>query len=296
MTIPLTFFYEWENLDVKLYGNIMREFKDNGAEYLVINDSMLKKIISDPMYLLNLRKLQYDIGIKFFEVHGLWSRGWDPCCTDFPRRPGIIADHKLAMNYAAELGCKTYVMHIGAFESVFFRTPNEELRANAVQVFEQLIPEAEKLGLVIAVENSYEISNTPDEVLYYINYFNHPNLACCFDAGHANIMTPGPGKTNDQYSFEVKEAWADNVVQYENAIEKLSPHIVTMHLHDNSGFGDEHSLPFTGTLDWQALTEKIAKLPRLMSLQSEVKTGATSSWSIRKLCETFRKLFPESFR
>ena len=288
MTIPLTFFYEWENLDVKLYGIIIREFKDNGAEYLVINDSMLKKIISDPMYLLNLRKLQYDIGIKFFEVHGLWSRGWDPCCTDFPRRPGIIADHKLAMNYAAELGCKTYVMHIGAFESVFFRTPNEELRANAVQVFEQLIPEAEKLGLVIAVENSYEISNTPDEVLYYINYFNSPCLQCCFDSGHANIMAPADWKKQEDYSAQLKFAWENYVEQYPDALEKLSPYIVTCHLHDNDGYSDAHILPGRGTIDWKKLVPALKKCPDLRSMQTE--TVYSPDLSVGEVVSTFDAL------
>ncbi len=290
---PISFFYSWENISESLYPSVMREFRDNGAKHLVINDFLLGRIIHDPHCLPRLRKFQHDAGINFFEVHGLWSTGYDLVCTDRSRRPGLIADHKLAMNYAAEMGCRTYVIHIGAYESVFFRTPNSELRPNGIAVLEQLLPEAEKLNLVIAVENSYEISNTPDEVLYYIRHFDNPHIGCCFDSGHANIMEPAPGKTQDRYCDDLKEAWENHVVQYRDAFKKLSPYIVTVHLHDNNGFQDQHSLPFTGTVDWGKLASGLASLPRLQSIQSEVRTGTTAEWSIRRLCETFASIFRE---
>ena len=292
-TVPLSYFYAWDKIPFEMFPNMMREFQDNGAKHLVITDFMLENMIRDPQYLLSLRKHMFDTKMEFFECHGLWSRGNDMVCIDKCRRPGLIADHKLAMSYAAELGCKTYVMHIGAYESVFFSTPNEELRPNGIEVLEQLLPHAEKLGIIIAVENSYEISNTPDEALYYVEHFKHPNLGCCMDVGHANIMAPGEGKTNDRYHADLLEAWHGKVVQYENAFEKMAPYIVTMHLHDNDGFGDHHWLPGYGTINWEELASKIATLPRLQTLQCEVRMGAGVPWTIRKVCETMQKIFPE---
>ena len=292
MKVPLSFFYHWQNIPEDMYPHVMREFHDNGVCNLVVTSWLLERIIHEPYLMMTLKTMLRNTGMRFFEVHGICSTGNDLVCTDRFRRPGMIADHKLAMACAAELGCKTYVIHIGAYESVYFQTPNDVLRPNGIAALEMLLPEAEKLGIVIAVENSYEISNTPDEVLYYVNYFRHPNIACCLDVGHANVMAPGPGKSYDRYSSELKDAWHGNIVQYAGALEKMAPWIVTMHLHDNNGFADQHGLPGCGTIDWPLLASKIETLPRLMSLQSEVANGPSASWSIRRLCETFQRIFP----
>jgi sugar phosphate isomerase/epimerase len=37
-----------------------------------------------------------------------------------------------------------------------------------------------------------------------------------------------------------------------DAIEALAGHVVTTHVHDNRQAGDDHLLPFAGTIDWQA--------------------------------------------
>ena len=293
MDAPISFFYHWQNIPDEMYPNVMREFHDNGVRNLVATQWLLERMIREPALPMSLKTMLRNTDMRFFEAHGICSTGNDLACTDRFRRPGMIADHKLAMGCAAELGCKTYVVHMGAYESVYFQTPNEELRPNVIEALEQLLPEAEKLGIVIALENSYEIANTPDEVLYYLRHFEHPSLACCLDVGHANVMAPGPGKSPDRYHPDVIDAWHGHVVQYDGALEAMAPWIVTMHLHDNNGFADQHNLPGTGTVDWTALAQKIKKLPRLISLQSEVKNGPSASWSIRKLCETFRKIFPD---
>ena len=293
MGVPISFFYHWQNVSENMYPNVMREFHDNGVANLVVTSWLLERIIHEPYLLMTLKTMLRNTGMRFFEAHGICSTGNDPACTDQFRRPDMIADHRRALQCASERGCRTYVIHIGAYESVYFQTPNELLRPNVIETLEKLLPEAERLGIVIAVENSYEISNTPDEVRYYIQYFNHPNLGCCFDAGHANVMASAPGKKLEKYHPDVLDAWHGRIVQYDGALEKLAPWIVTMHLHDNDGFSDQHSLPGTGTVDWNVMAAKIRTLPRLMSLQSEVKNGPSASWSIRRLCETFRQIFPD---
>lgn len=55
------------------------------------------------------------------------------------------------MEYAADLGCRTYVMHIGAFDCYYKDTTLEEMRRLAVESLEKLIPAAEKLGIIIAI-------------------------------------------------------------------------------------------------------------------------------------------------
>ena len=63
------------------------------------------------------------------------------------------------------------------------------------------------------------------------------NVGVCLDYGHAHLM----GDLGD-------------------AVETLSGHLWTTHVHDNNGKRDDHLVPFSGTIDWDAAmmaTQKI---------------------------------------
>ena len=287
--IPLSHFFPWKKINDDFVTNILCEFADNGAESVVLTDDWGKRLVKEPGFYTTLLGWLRESGMKIFECHGLWSIAYDLNITDRPRRRAMIEEHKLCMEYAADLGCRTYVMHIGAFDCYYKDTTLEEMRRLAVESLEKLIPAAEKLGIIIAIENSFEPSNTPDEVLYFLNYFNTPVLGCCFDTGHANIMTKTPGKDPAKYASYMNVCWKNGVVEEADAFGKLAPHIVTCHLHDNDGYGDAHNLPGTGTIDWKTLIPALKNCPRIVSMQNETSAGAYHV-SIAKLCRTFDEL------
>ncbi|MGN0872380.1 MAG: sugar phosphate isomerase/epimerase family protein [Victivallales bacterium] len=287
--IPLSHFFPWKKINDDFVTNILCEFADNGAESVVLTDEWGKRLVKEPGFYTTLLGWLRESGMKIFECHGLWSIAYDLNITDRPRRRAMIEEHKLCMEYAADLGCRTYVMHIGAFDCYYKDTTLEEMRRLAVESLEKLIPAAEKLGIIIAIENSFEPSNTPDEVLYFLNYFNTPVLGCCFDTGHANIMAKTPGKDSAKYASYMNVCWKNGVVEEADAFGKLAPHIVTCHLHDNDGYGDAHNLPGTGTIDWKMLIPALKNCPRIVSMQNETSAGAYHV-SIAKLCRTFDEL------
>ncbi len=287
--IPLSHFFPWKKINDDFVTNILCEFADNGAESVVLTDEWGKRLVKEPGFYTTLLGWLRESGMKIFECHGLWSIAYDLNITDRPRRRAMIEEHKLCMEYAADLGCRTYVMHIGAFDCYYKDTSLEEMRRLAVESLEKLIPAAEKLGIIIAIENSFEPSNTPDEVLYFLNYFNTPVLGCCFDTGHANIMAKTPGKDPAKYASYMNVCWKNGVVEEADAFGKLAPHIVTCHLHDNDGYGDAHNLPGTGTIDWKMLIPALKNCPRIVSMQNETSAGAYHV-SIAKLCRTFDEL------
>lgn len=286
--IPLAYYYSWSNANDTMIPNIMAEFKWHGINDLVLSNIFLQRALLEPAFFGALRYHASNQKVNLIEAHAPYGQHFDLSCPDKGRRKRMIEDHKCAMGYSADFGSKTYTIHVGAFESIFYHTPNEVIRTYAVDTLEKLLPEAEKLGIVIAVENSFERSNTPDEVLYYIEYFNSPWIKCCFDVGHANIMAPSPDKVQEKYGDSLKKAWDNNVIEYENALEKLAPHIVTCHIHDNNGYDDGHALPGTGTVDWKKTVEGLAKCPNLLSMQTEV---VTNSMAIGTLVDTFKNLF-----
>ena len=287
--IPLSHFFPWKKINDDFVTNILCEFADNGAESVVLTDEWGKRLVKEPGFYTTLLGWLRESGMKIFECHGLWSIAYDLNITDRPRRRAMIEEHKLCMEYATDLGCRTYVMHIGAFDCYYKDTTLEEMRRLAVESLGKLIPAAEKLGIIIAIENSFEPSNTPDEVLYFLNYFNTPVLGCCFDTGHANIMAKTPGKDPAKYASYMNVCWKNGVVEEADAFGKLAPHIVTCHLHDNDGYGDAHNLPGTGTIDWKTLIPALKNCPRIVSMQNETSAGAYHV-SIAKLCRTFDEL------
>ena len=285
---PLAYYYSWEQVPDAMIPNIMAEFNAHGVKNLVFSSVWLDRILHDMSFWSLLIRHARSQQVSLVEAHAPCGQGYDLCCPERGRRPHMIEEHKRAMNYCAESGCKTYTMHVGAYESVFYRTPNEVLRPLVLDSLEQLLPEAEKLGLVIALENSYERSNTPEVVASCVEHFHSPWLGCCLDVGHAHLMAPFPGKERSRYFEEMDWAWGEHIEEYSGALERMAPHIVTCHLHDNDGYSDAHQLPGTGTIRWGELIPKLKKLPRLISLQTEVLT-VPGALPVAKLVQTFRE-------
>ncbi|MBQ7403192.1 MAG: sugar phosphate isomerase/epimerase [Lentisphaeria bacterium] len=286
MEKEFSYFFDWQNF--KASNNLMEravaEFAANDAKYIVLTNNLLEYCISEPNFFILFVKLLEKYGLKFSGCHGLWSGVKDLNCDDRQYRDISIANHKRAMGYAADAGCKEYVVHIGALCCYYPPYDEQLMRDYACATLDQLVPEAEKLGIIIAVENSFEPTNTADEVLYYINKFPSPAVGVCYDAGHANIMT-SVGKDKSRYGEAMQLPWSNKIEFEDHALEKLAPHIVTCHLHDNDGYSDQHALPGNGIINWEKLIKDLSACPRILSMQAEI--GIKPDLSIRKLCQTF---------
>ena len=134
-------------------------------------------------------------------------------------------------------------------------------------------------------------------------YIGNPAVGVCYDTGHANIMTMHPGKRPDRYRAYMYNSWYETGILPENdAFEKLSPHIVTTHIHDNDGYGDLHAMPGDGNIDWEDLLPKLKNCPRMLEMQTEVSLyhyginwagellAPLGGYTINRLVKTFREL------
>ena len=96
----------------------------------------------------------------------------------------------------------------------------------------RLVDTAERLEISIAVENMSRLEYL--DVIF--KDIQSDNLGFCFDSGHWNVFTPK----------------VDLLSLYGHKLKAV-------HLHDNDGIDDLHALPFSGNIDWNDITAKLAK-------------------------------------
>lgn len=116
----------------------------------------------------------------------------------------------------------------------------KECMENNIQYYNRLRPYAEKAGVTIAIENVWNwdaekeeivpaIGNTAEELLDMLRVLDGP-FTVCLDIGHTNLNAP-------QTAAEM--------------IRRLGPdNLGCLHIHDNDGISDLHTLPMTQKIDF----------------------------------------------
>jgi len=301
----LSFNYTWGKLveNPPAFRTAVREFLDNGARRFVITDDLIKMMIGDPEKVHFLHRICKEMDVEFCSVHGLFGNDFDLNIPVPERRPAMYQDHVRAMEIAGEFGCKTYTVHVGAGFYCHKKVPLSTLRPLALETLEKLVPAAEKLGMIIAVENAFEMPNSAKEVIGLVRHFGgDPAIGVCYDTGHAHCMASAPGKDKNKYQpYFMRNWWENGVIWEDNALDTLNDQVVTCHIHDNDGYGDLHGMPFDGTINWQELMPKLISCPRMIDFQTEVHIEDGKNWagellappggySIRRMTDTFRYL------
>lgn len=87
-------------------------------------------------------------------------------------------------------------------------------------------------GVALAIENI----NHKNIFFDIFKNIDHPYLKFCYDSGHNNCFDP---------SFDYLEKYGDK--------------LICLHLHDNMGQNDDHTLNKYGNIDWDKIAQKLAK-------------------------------------
>ncbi len=283
--LPLTYVFEFNQVSAQMRPYIFHEFAANGAKHLVFGEYFLNIYFSTPAQIAGIRKEMADEGLSFLDSHAFYGPFHDLYLPDGPVRKRMLQWHKMCLEAAADFGLKTMAMHVGDRHEVVEGIPFDVLHQNMLRSLEELLPVAEQCGIVISIENAYNICNTPEKLVDAVNYFNSPYLGVCYDAGHANLMHP---QFKKQETPSVDFYWYshDNVKWDDQILEKMLPHITCCHLHDNNGIKDQHKLPGDGNIDWDHVMKLLTQAPRLGSFQCE-SIPVREHISIRDLCTGF---------
>ena len=124
---------------------------------------------------------------------------------------------------ASKFGFCAVVVHLGG-----------EYSSVGEKRLKRVLELCEKVNVPLAIENI----NYPDLFKTVFEKINHPYLKVCYDSGHNNVFD----KQTDYLSL-----YRDK--------------IICLHLHDNNGKSDEHTLNRFGTINWNEIAKKLALLP-----------------------------------
>jgi sugar phosphate isomerase/epimerase len=163
-----------------------------------------------------------------------WGAVISNAVSDPARRQAAVREAGAALNIAKRIPTNVFVVHLG--------TPTaqggENSRAAAFRSIEEICAIAEPIGVRVAVELiPNEISDAQSLVTLLDRDLDGARAGICLDFGHAFLMGDVP-----------------------DAIETVSEHLITTHVHDNHRKRDDHLVPFGGRIDWNAALMSMQKI------------------------------------
>lgn len=284
---PVTHYFDFKHFNDTTRPYMMAEFAANDTTNLVLTDHLIRKVMGSPEFAKVLHKDIESTGITFVDAHAPFGVTEDLNLPFEDLRSSMLMRFKLAFEIAADFGVDSITCHVGNTPEAFSEYTLDHLQTCMIRSLEELVPTAERLGIVIAIENIWFPTNTPEKLVTIVNHFNSENLGLCYDAGHANLMV----KDRNAETSHPIHAWKRfGPIPYDSEIlEKMLPHLTTCHLQDNNGLTDEHLLPGKGNVDWAHIIPLLRTAPRLKCFQNEASPIANGA-SIAETCRTFREL------
>ncbi|HTX15835.1 MAG TPA: sugar phosphate isomerase/epimerase [Candidatus Baltobacteraceae bacterium] len=222
-----------------------------------------------------LRELAGALGEYRLELHSLHSpteRNMSPgresgipmsiSETERIRRIDAVDEVKRAIDVAETVPFRYLIQHLGSG-----RQEADPRRYDAAFTsLEHLSLFAKQRGVTIAVENTPNELGAPASLVQFVKE-TRLDLRFCFDIGHAHL------DAGVAESFEL-----------------MRPRIVTTHIHDNHGQKDEHLLPYSGTIDWDAALTALAGASEALPIVLELKDQPSGGPALDQIRATFDKL------
>jgi len=190
-------------------------------------------------YLAEERKYIEDAGIEVSQVHGPWR--WPPMDDTAENRAERLEKMKRCLYMAAVLGSPYMVVHpIMPFGINDLGTENARASYELNIIFHgELVRTAHDAGVSVALENMpmprFSIGS-PSDILRVVNTINDERLVVCLDTGHCTMfesITPA------------------------SALRELGGIVKVLHIHDNNGKGDYHTVPYDGVIDWTDFSQAL---------------------------------------
>ena len=145
-----------------------------------------------------------------------------------------------SMVIADRMGIEWGVVHGIDYCNILGKSLEESISLN-VEFFKRLQEKVRPKTVGLAFENIMGCEFATADVLIEIcnRASKYGKVGVCWDTGHAHL--------------------SNGVDQYEN-IKKLGDLLKCLHIHDNHGRFDEHTLPMMGTIDWRKIMSALREI------------------------------------
>ena len=211
----------------------------------------------NPAAVADLQQWMAEAGLTLHGIHapvmhayegGRWIGPLSLASSDADARAEAVAETEQALHIARRIPVKVLATHLGlprtAAQGATLRQSSgqaPDVRAAARRSIEEVQRVAEPLGVQIAVEVIPNELSRAGSLVHFVEDdvegLDGRPVGICLDFGHAHM----DGDLVD-------------------AIETVSEHFVSAHVHDNRGRSDDHLVPFEGTIDWPAALTAIQKV------------------------------------
>jgi len=143
------------------------------------------------------------------------------------------------LRFAGRLGIENAVFHPG-WQRKAEPGPPDVVRKAMEESLRKVLPEVREAGVRIAVENTMGpvFGADPADLARLAEAVDLEHVGICLDSSHANAQG----------------------LQARDAVLACGESLFCLHLSDNDGSGDQHRLPFEGTVDWVALLEALGEV------------------------------------
>jgi len=199
--------------------------------------------------------------------NGAWVGSYSIASSDEPRRRAAIDETRAALAIASRVPFHCLVLHLGMPTPQ--RVPAGDNHPEAARrSVEEIAEAASAAGVTVALEVMPNALSSAAALVDLIEeQLERQDVGVCLDYGHAHVM----GDLGD-------------------AIETLSGHLSTTHVHDNDGRRDDHLVPFAGTINWDQAMMQTQKIGYDGVLMFEVAGGADPVATLQRCVKARERL------
>lgn len=220
------------------FEETLKIIKTIGFEYIHWTNHYGSDFIYSSYEIEEIKRQMKKLKLKLLDLHA--SRGKEKSwfsLNEYQRKSGIeLIINRIKM--AAELGGDIIVLHPFYYSIIGGEKFKDRYIEQSIKSLKELASVCDTTGVKIALEVWNAETLSIIETLFTV--FSKDYIGFCWDTGHTNLLPP--------------EA-------FDYAVKLSKERLLSMHLNDNDGDGDQHKIPFDGTVNWDVVAKTVAESP-----------------------------------